>query len=89
MVVSAFTSDRRKKVSDKDDFYMGVLAALDIVLLHDQGVIAREIIQNVGPRDLMRVAKADEYAFLPQLRKVYRVERINLGKRTDAAGGRT
>ena len=69
-------------MSDNDDFYFGVLAALDIVLLHDQATVAREIIQNVGPRELMRVAVADEYAFLPQLRKVYRSEQIKLGRRT-------
>lgn len=67
-------------MADKDDFYMGVLAALDIVLLHDAGVIAREIINNVGPRKLMEVATADEYAFLPQLRGAYRTEKIKLGR---------
>ena len=69
------------QASAKDDFYMGVLAALDIVLLHDQGVIASEIINNVGPRELMAVAKADQYAFLPELKRVYRSERINLGRK--------
>lgn len=58
------------------EFYMGVLAALDLLLLHDQPVIAGEIIRNVGPKELMAVAKKEEYAFMPQLKKVYRDEGI-------------
>jgi hypothetical protein len=59
-----------------DEFLHGVLAALDIVLLHDQPVVAAEIIRSVGPKELMAHAKREEYAFLPQLRAVYRMERI-------------
>jgi len=61
---------------DADTFYLGVLAALDLVLLHDNAVCAGEIIRNVGPKELMRVAKEDEYAFMRQLKQVYRSEGI-------------
>lgn len=62
------------------DFYHGVLAALDLVLSHGEQTIAGEIINSVGPVELWQHAKRDEYAFLPQLSAVYKLEGIRKTK---------
>jgi len=42
-----------------DDFYRGILVALEIITLHDDQVIFDEIVQSVGVRNLVRVARKD------------------------------
>lgn len=67
-----------KQRRDEDyHFLLGVLAALDLVLVgHDQPVIAAEIIRASGPKELMRAARRSGYPFMRQLNKVYREESL-------------
>ncbi len=48
---------------EQRDFYLGVLAALDVVLLHDNSACAGEIIRNVGAI----VSRATAENFSPDL----------------------
>lgn len=66
-----------KPMLDRDayNFYLGILAALDLVIAgHDQPVIAAEIIQAAGTVEVMNAARRSGYPFMKQLRKVYRDE---------------
>jgi len=42
-----------------DDFYRGVLVALEIITIHDEQVMFDEIVKSVGVDDLVRVARRD------------------------------
>jgi hypothetical protein len=55
-------------LDQKDKYFMlGTLAALDIVFLHDQEVVASEIIRATDINMLVAVAKEDEYYNLDKL----------------------
>jgi hypothetical protein len=56
------------KISEKEKSFMGgTLAALDVVFLHGQDVIASEIIGATDIDALLAVAKEDEYLYLDKL----------------------
>jgi hypothetical protein len=42
-----------------DDFYRGILVALEIITIHDEQVTFDEIVAAVGVDDLVRVARRD------------------------------
>ncbi len=46
----------------EEDFYHGILAALAIVVVHDEETIYREIVNSTDRKKLIAVAKADEGA---------------------------
>lgn len=63
-----------------DEFYSGVLVALDSVLHgHDQPTIGADIARAVGPRELMNVARRQGYPFMRLLRRMYRSEGLMEG----------
>lgn len=54
--------------SSPDDFHGGTLAALDIVYLHDQEVIAAEIVNATDHEALLRYAVGEGYMNLGKLK---------------------
>lgn len=56
----------------KDQFLCGVLAALGCVYAADEETIAEEIVNTIGASALLRVARANEDCFLPNLRETIR-----------------
>ncbi len=49
------------RISAEDGaFYHGILAALAVVVVHDEETIYREIVNSVDKKKLLAVAKADE-----------------------------
>ena len=50
-------------------FMCGVLAALGVVYDYDEETVAEDIVKAVGASGLLRVARANEDIFLPNLRK--------------------
>lgn len=69
----------------EESFHGGTLAALDVVFLHDDQVIAAEIVNATDHRALLRHAIAEEYYNLPKLRAIIRQQntrkrRVDSGK---------
>ena len=56
----------------EDSFHAGTLAALDVVYLHDQEVVASEIVNATDAKALLRHAKREEYMNLAKLRQTIR-----------------
>ena len=42
-----------------DDFFRGILTALEILAIHDERTIFDEIVQSAGEKDIIRVARSD------------------------------
>ena len=53
----------------KDDFLCGMMAALGHIYEFGQETIAEEVVKAAGTAGLLRVAKANDDIFLPDLRK--------------------
>lgn len=52
---------KTKAERKKDDvFYAGIVAALGVVVIHDNGVIWREIVELCDPLELYDFAKRDD-----------------------------
>jgi hypothetical protein len=72
--------EKARKYAEQS-FHAGTLAALDVVYLHDQDVVAEEIVRATDSAALLKFAKSDEYHNLKKLRgTVRRVDRGNHGK---------
>ena len=56
----------------KDDFLCGVMAALGQIYECGQETIAEELVKATGAVDLLRVARANDDIYLPNLRKTAR-----------------
>ena len=52
-----------------DDFSCGVMVALGFIYDADQETLAGEIVSAIGASELLKVAKANDDIFLPNLRK--------------------
>ena len=68
-------------------FHAGTLAALDVVFLHDQPVIAAEIVNATDQEALLRHARKESYYNLGELRKIIRQQ--NARKRRVDRGTKT
>lgn len=55
-----------------DEFINGVLIALGCIYQHDAETLAEEIVTLIGASSLLRVAKANDDVYLPNLRKTIR-----------------
>jgi hypothetical protein len=71
---------RSAKKARDDAFLLGVLVALGCVYAADEETTAQEIVSAVGAASLVRVAKAEDDPYLPNLRKTIRFLRsIRIG----------
>ena len=56
-------------VSKDDEMYMlGILSALEVVYMFGEESVAREIVNTCDVNELLKVAKANNYSQLRQLR---------------------
>jgi len=69
------TGETQMSARKGDDVFSGVLIALGIVYSMDSdptATLAQEIVGACSPRDLLRVAKAENDCYLPLLRRTVR-----------------
>jgi hypothetical protein len=60
------------RAKEDEAFHSGTLAALDVVYLHDQPVIAAEIVNATDHEALLRFAVKDGYYNLASLKRTIR-----------------
>lgn len=73
-------------VRNDADFHMGVLVSLAVIYANGQEVVAEELVNAVGPKELLRLAKKENDIALPALRKTvsfFRSRERNLFRRID------
>lgn len=78
--------EKARRVAE-EGFHAGTLAALDVVYLHDQEVVAAEIVNATDHQALLRLAVKDGYHNLAKLK--YTIRTQNSHRRRSARGADT
>jgi hypothetical protein len=60
------------QVAQNKDFYMGILVSLAVIYAAGAETVAEELVREVGPKELLAIAKAEDDIALPDLRKTIR-----------------